>query len=205
MNPARFLPIAVCLLGAPVLQAASLTGTVKDPSGALVGGASVVAEMAGTRSTTQVLSDAQGRFRFDDLRPGSYQITVTRDGFETWDRKVAIADKPVDLAVSLKLKVLTTSVQVSGKRSPLANSDPNYRALRGGKLTQVYHVQNLVMGRDVGTFTFRSGSFSFLPPVLGHVTTGVFLGDGNFRMTPAYELATKHMHRSAGVDSVCVG
>ena len=102
----------------------------------------------------------------------------------------------------MNLKTVTTTVQVSARRSPLANSDPNYIALRNGKLTKVYRVNHLVLRRDVGVFTFRSGSFSFLPPVLGKVMTGVFVGEGNFQLTPAYPAAVQHLHRLAGMDSV---
>jgi hypothetical protein len=193
---------AVCLLFVPCLQAASLSGVVKDPSGAVVVGAAVAAQPLPRGALLQAVTDAQGRFRFDNAAPGSYSVSVAHDGFEPWERKVALADKPVDLNIGLKLKVVTTTVQVSGRRSPLANSDPNYQALRGSRLTKVYRVENLTLKRDVGTFTFRSGSFSFLPPVLGRVTTGVFVGDGNFTLLPAFEIAVKHLHRVAGADSV---
>src|SRR6185437_514469 len=104
--------------------------------------------------------------------------------------------------VSLKITAANTSMQVSGKRSPLANSDPNYQALRKGHLTQVYRVSNLTITRDVGTLNFRSGAFSFLPPVLGHVTTAVFVGDGNFQLKPTLDLAANHLHRIMGADAV---
>jgi len=190
------------LICGTALQAASLSGVVKDPSGAVVAGAAVTAECATPKISLQAATDSQGRFRFENLAAGSWLVGVTHEGFERWERRMAIADKPVELTVSLKVKTITTSVQVSGRRSPLANSDPNYQALRGGKLTKVYKVENLVVTRDAGVFTFRSGSFSFLPPVMGHVTTGVFVGDGNFKLTPASQLAAEHLHRIAGVASV---
>jgi hypothetical protein len=196
------LLISACLLSAPWLRAASVSGTVKDPSGGLVSGAAVSLQRLPRGAAMQATTDAQGRFRFAEAAAGSYSLQVTKDGFEPWERTLPVAGKPVDLTVTLKLKVVTTSVQVSGRRSPLANSDPNYRALRSGKLTKVYLVSNLVLQRDVGTFTFRSGSFSFLPPVLGQVATGVFVGEGNFQLKPAFDLAVKHLHRIAGIDSV---
>jgi hypothetical protein len=199
----RILLLALaCLLPAQWLHAASLSGIVRDPSGAVVSGAAISLQGLPRGATVQTVTDAQGRFRFGEAVAGSYALHVTKDGFAPWERTVGVADKPIDLGVSLKLKTFTETVQVSGKRSPLANSDANYIALRGGKLTKVYRVNNLTLHRDVGVFTFRSGSFSFLPPVLGRTTTGVFVGDGNFQLKPAYDLAVKHLRRIAGTDSV---
>jgi Carboxypeptidase regulatory-like domain len=194
---------AACLLsGASLAEAAALSGVVKDPSGAVVNGAAIAVQPGSRGAALNAVTDAQGRFHFDDVAAGSYTLSVQANGFEPWQRQISVAGKPVEIAVALKLKSVTTSVQVSGGRSPLANSDPNYQALRGGKLTKVYRVQNLTLTRDAGAFNFRSGSFSFLPPVLGHVTTGVFVGDGHFHLTPAFDLAVKHLQRRAGVDAV---
>ena len=193
---------SACFLLASWLQAASLSGTVKDPSGAVVAGAEVSLQRLPQGAQLHTTTDAQGRFGFAEAAAGSYNLQVEKAGFEPSKRSVTVADKPLDVSVSLKLRLLTETVTVSGKRSPLANSDPNYVALRRGKLTQVYRVHNLVLTRDVGAFTFRSGSFSFLPPVLGQVVTGVFVGDGNFGLKPASGFAVQHLRRIAGIDSV---
>ncbi len=183
------------------LHAGSLSVTVKDPGQALVVDAAV--EVAAADNVTQRQStDNSGLATFEQLTAGSYRVAVTKEGFATWEGSVKVGDRPVTLAVSLKLSAVSSSVQVTARRSPLANSDPNYQALRTGKLSKVYQVSNFVVSRDAGTFTFRSGSFSFLPPVLGHVTTGVFVGDGNFQMKPAGDLAVVRLKRMMGSDSV---
>jgi hypothetical protein len=197
-----FLLASLCLLFCARLYAASVSGVVKDPSGAVVAGAAVSLEPLPRGTALQTTTDAQGVFRFDGTPAGSYNMAVTKTGFEPWNRAVTLAGKPLNLGVSLRLKLLTETVTVSGKRSSLANSDPNYLAVRGGKLTKVYRVNNLALTRDVGIFTFRSGSFSFLPPVLGQVVTGVFVGDGNFQLKPSSEMAVKHLRLIAGKDSV---
>jgi Carboxypeptidase regulatory-like domain len=122
--------ISVWLLLALGLHAASLSGTVKDPSGAVVSGAAVWLEPLPRGTPLQTTTDAQGRFRFEEAAGGSYRLNVTKDGFEPSQRTVTVAGKPIDISVFLKLKIMTTTVQVSGRRSPLANSDPNYIALR---------------------------------------------------------------------------
>jgi hypothetical protein len=65
------------------------------------------------------------------------------------------------------------------------NSDPTYQQLRQSQLGDVtLAVHDLVLQRDAGTFTFRSGTFSFLAPVNGKVTGAVFLGEGAFTLAP---------------------
>src|SRR5207248_1785438 len=61
------------------------------------------------------------------------------------------------------------------------NSDPVYRQLRDvGLGGEQITVTNVVLKRDAGTFTFRSGSICFLAPVQGKVTGAIFTGDGTF-------------------------
>ncbi len=183
------------------LFAGSLTVTVRDPVQGLV--ADAVVEVAPADNVTQRKStDTSGRAVFDQLAAGTWRVAVTKEGFANWEGSVKVGDRPVSLAVSLKLAVVSSSVRVTARRSLLANSDPNYQALRAGKLSKVYRVSNLVIARDAGTFTFRSGSFSFLAPVMGHVTTGVFVGDGNFQLKPTGDLATLRLKRMMGSDSV---
>jgi hypothetical protein len=106
-----------------------LTGVVKDPSGAPVVGASVTAERSARVSSKETTTDSQGRLGFADLPAGAWHVRVTQAGFENWEGAVTLAAKPVELAISLSLEIVNTSVQVSGHRSPLVNSDENYRAL----------------------------------------------------------------------------
>jgi hypothetical protein len=184
------------------LFAGSLTVIVRDPGKVLVGDATVgvTGQAEGAQRTKS--TDATGRATFDQLPSGAYRVSVNKQGFAPWEGPVTVRDRSIELPVALTLSPLSTSVRVSGRRSPLANSDPNYQALRTGKLTKVYRVSNLTMKRDTGTFTFRSGSFSFLAPVLGHVTTGVFVGDGSFAFKPAGDLAALRLKRMMGSDSV---
>ena len=80
----------------------------------------------------------------------------------------------------------------------LANSDPNYVALRNGAPAESYLVENIELKRDVGTITLKSGQISFLPPVLGRVTTAVFSGEGRFQLKPAIPIEAEHLNRVLG-------
>ena len=67
----------------------------------------------------------------------------------------------------------------------LPNSDPVYRQLRQISIgSESSAVNNLILKRDAGTFTFRTGTFYFLAPVEGKVTGAVFMGDGLFSLEP---------------------
>lgn len=56
-------------------------GTVKDPSGAIVVGASVKLVNTGTATTRTALSNAEGQYTFQNVEPGTYQIEVLFAGF----------------------------------------------------------------------------------------------------------------------------
>jgi hypothetical protein len=187
------------LLVAPLLCAAQISGVVHDPNGAPVAQASL--ELApGNRTAT---SNGEGAFRFDRLPAGAYRLTISHDGFEPSTQTVDLGAKPVELSIVLTLAALKSSITVTA--TSLRNSDPNYQALRNGRPQQVWHVDNLVLHRDAATFTFRSGSFSFLPPVLGRPAVAVFTGDGNLQLIPAYALAAKYLKTIAHTESVDEG
>ena len=69
--------------------------------------------------------------------------------------------------------------------SPLANSHPDYLALRGAKLDQSFSVQELTLTRDVGVFHLLSGTVTLLEPVLEQTVLAVFSGRGEFSLEPA--------------------
>lgn len=66
--------------------------------------------------------------------------------------------------------------------------DAVYAALRSARLSgEAASVSNLVIKRDAGTFTLKSGTLYFLEPVEGRVTGAVFVGAGEFSLTPPTE------------------
>src|SRR5438067_1472887 len=61
---------------------ASITGTVKDPSGAVLPGVTVEASSpALIEKVRSAVSDGTGQYRIVDLRPGTYTVTFTLTGF----------------------------------------------------------------------------------------------------------------------------
>ena len=66
-----------------------------------------------------------------------------------------------------------------------ANTDPAYVALRNiGLGGEAVLLENAVLKREFGTFTFRSGTMFFVAPVNGKITGAVFVGDGTLSLKP---------------------
>lgn len=74
-----------------------------------------------------------------------------------------------------------------------ANVDPGYQEIRkASDDTNAFSgeyatVNNLVLQRDAGTFTLKSGEIYFLKPAQGRRTGAVFIGEGEFSITPPVE------------------
>jgi hypothetical protein len=79
------LAIALCLAsGVAFAQTSgSITGEVKDQSGAVAPNASVTVTNAETNVTRSTVTNAAGIYSFPDLTPGLYQVRVAAAGFAT--------------------------------------------------------------------------------------------------------------------------
>ena len=60
---------------------ASLRGTVTDPQGAAIPGATVTLVNTDTNNTMVSTSDGNGIYNFNALSPAPYQLTVEHEGF----------------------------------------------------------------------------------------------------------------------------
>src|SRR5688500_2302058 len=70
-----------------------LLGTVVDPAGTAIPGATVEL-LAGTRVAAKVVSAADGSFRFPDVAAGNYEIRVTLSGFRQAVMPVTVGSTP---------------------------------------------------------------------------------------------------------------
>jgi hypothetical protein len=166
----------------PTVYAAPVYGLVQDPTGALVPGADV-ALIAQTEAASQSSStDEKGSFTFSDVAPGTYKVSVQRQGFETAQQSIVVAQSTVELKFILKLATQEISLDVDTARSSLANNDPVYTALRSAPVAESCVAENIVLRRDAGTLTFRIGTLSFTAPIQGRHMTAVFVGEGNFHL-----------------------
>ncbi len=187
----------VCMAIPISLHAGTISGTVKDPSGAVIAGARI--EITGAQLTGPVVlsSDGLGRFTSPELKPGAYSVSVSRDGFEPLGKTVDL-QASVDLPLTLAIAQQKTTVAVSEKALAFTNSDPAYRQLRDVGLGRTFRFDNFTLVVDVGTFTFRKGTLTFLNPVDGNVTGAVFIGDGHFNLKAVSPLDAHELQRRTG-------
>jgi carboxypeptidase family protein len=111
----------------------SLTGTVQDPSGAVVSAAKVqvVAEQTGV--TQQATTDASGIYRFTTLLPGTYKITIAAPGFANQETSgvrvsvntVARVDARLQVAQATQNVVVTTEAPLLQTDRADVHSDLN--------------------------------------------------------------------------------
>lgn len=100
--------ILYCLLAAAASGQVSLTGTIFDPTSAVIPGAIVSAIKAGTSSKTNTRSDRQGNFAIRDLSTGQYTVVVEASGFATLRRDMMlVTDQHLDLPLTLALVEVT--------------------------------------------------------------------------------------------------
>src|SRR4030095_8820624 len=75
----------VLLVPSMALAQASITGNVKDSAGARLPGVTVgAASPVLIEKTRTVVTDSNGRYQIIDLRPGTYTVTFTLTGFNTF-------------------------------------------------------------------------------------------------------------------------
>src|SRR5882757_7402955 len=129
--------LLLCLMSPMFLHAETISGTVLDPSGAVIVGARIEISGGGLSQPITFSSDARGKFMSPDLKPGNYSLRVTREGFEPLVKTVDLHGM-AELELKLAVASQHEDVTVSGKGRAYANTDPIYRQLRTIGLGQSY-------------------------------------------------------------------
>jgi hypothetical protein len=127
----------------------SLSGVVQDTSGAVVPDAVIVLKGDLTNSTRSTSSNSAGVFTFIAVPPGSYSVTVTHAGFETFNLSQVVLEQGEIRAIPqirLKAGAESTSVTVS--------ADSEAVPIESGQLQQTLNEQMVddlsIEGRNAG-------------------------------------------------------
>jgi hypothetical protein len=115
-------PVAVlCFLLAATINLSSqvttgeILGVVQDASGAIVAEAKVVVRSLDTGAAREIMSYADGRFRFPALQTGSYEVMVEKRGFSRYVRGPIVLrlNQSADLTIRLEVSGAAETITVT--------------------------------------------------------------------------------------------
>ena len=128
----RILPLAAILLAALAVHAAqsgnaaSVRGTVTDPSGAVIPGATVHLSNALSGLDRSVTTDETGAFEIGNIPFNNYQLTVTATGFATQKQSFVLRSSvATNLKVVLQVQATASTVTVEAA-GDLVETDPTF-------------------------------------------------------------------------------
>ena len=133
---------------------ATVLGTIKDSSGAVVPGATVTLKNAATGISATAVTDADGNYQFLNVRIGTYTVRAELQGFSAAEAKEVEATVGARQRVDLALKVgsLGETVEVTGT-SPLLQTDSSDR----GQIIAKEQIVNLPLnGRNYADLALLS-------------------------------------------------
>lgn len=137
--PALFILLVGALGFAPSVRAqatsATVSGTVTDPSGAVVPGASVTIQNSVSGYIRSAKTDANGRFSFPNVPFNSYHLVITATGFAAYVHEIHVASSvPVGLKIELSVASASTSVTVTSSATNLIYQAPASETSISGNL-----------------------------------------------------------------------
>ena len=93
--------------------AGSISGTVQDPSGAVVSGATVTITNTATKVSQSTQSNSEGVYVFPILAVGQYSIEVSQPGFKPYKRTGLTIDVNTKLQTDISLQLGDQSQQIT--------------------------------------------------------------------------------------------
>ena len=154
----------------------AISGTVTDPTGAVIPNATVTATLVEQNTKTTRISTDAGDYNITPLIPGVYTVTVTAKGFETFVQKNITVDALQNVAVNMKLTIGAIAETITVDTAPpvLETTD----AQIGGVMdNEMYVSLPLLMGASGSPDQRRASDFSYLMP--GVQNTLVASSSGN--------------------------
>jgi hypothetical protein len=139
-----------------------ITGTVTDPSGAAVPGATVTVVNERTSATRSATTNEQGSFSFPELDPGVYTLTVNKTGFKKLtERNVELHVADVT-ALAVKMEMGAANETVMVEAAPIAVN------------TSTGDVGNIMLGEQVRELPMNGRNFVQLTTLV----PGAAVGEG---------------------------
>jgi len=163
--------LCFCAVGLAQSDVGTITGFVKDPSGAVVPGAKVIIKSEATNEEHAVTADSQGHYTVPSLLPGNYSMTAEAPGFKRFESKnnVLNASSTIALDANLSVGQNTETVEVSATAVALQ--------------TESGSVQQLVSGKQIQDQELNGRNPIYMAQMLPGVRAGATMGDFNFSLS----------------------
>ncbi|MBI4454344.1 MAG: TonB-dependent receptor [Acidobacteria bacterium] len=152
------------------ITTASISGTIKDETGAVLPGVSLTVTHLDTGRTSATISDDQGRYRILNLALGNYRVNAELVGFQTTVRGGVTLSVGQEAVVDLTLRVgeITDKVEVTGEAPLVETTTSTLRAL-----IDQNQIRDLPLnGRDFSQLAqLQAGVYA--PPSMGQTSSSV--------------------------------
>ncbi len=144
----------------------SLSGVIKDPSGALVPAARLTLTNTTLKTAFRAISDAHGFYSFPTLAVGRYDLRIEADGFKTQEKQNLAVDADADLRVDALLEV--------GRRSDAVTVTATDSAIETQPETAATHLGEVVSATEIEAVPLNGRSYTDLlaiQPGVSPITT----------------------------------
>ncbi len=101
---------------------ATIRGSIQDPTGGVLPGATVTVINVGTKGVQTTVTDDRGQYLFAGLFPGTYDLKVELSGFKTYERKALTLSPADNRGIDIRLDVgeQTETVTVTAQQEYIA-------------------------------------------------------------------------------------
>jgi Carboxypeptidase regulatory-like domain len=151
-------------------ETGALTGTVTDPSGAVISGATVTITSVSTGQSRTTTTDSSGLYKFGLLNPDSYKVTFSASGFKLEEVPSVAVHVTETQVLNRSLQVGTQTQQVTVEATAEAIQTEN--ATNGG----------VVDAQEVTSLPLVSRNYTQIinlsPGVVANATTASSIGNG---------------------------
>jgi len=158
------MPVVFAVSSAIMAQAvtAGLLGTVTDPQGAVVAGAEITLTEPSTKISRTVITDGNGNYDFHEVKPGIYQVKVSKQGFTTFVADNVLVEnlqkRRVDAALNIGETAQTVNVEAG---AALITTE-------GGTITSSIDKKRVADNPSIDTYPYPYSLFTTLPGVQGN-------------------------------------
>lgn len=167
---AAFLLTSAQFTMAQTAETGALSGTVTDPSGGVIAGATVLATNTGTGQARTVTTEASGSYRFSLLPPGNYSVKISASGFQT----VTVPSVTVNVT---ETAVLNEALQVGGQTTQVT-VEATTEAIQTENVTN----GGVVSGQEITSLPLVSRNYTQVinlsPGVVANAATASAIGNG---------------------------